>query len=50
MEAWENKRSELLALLLVKIAAHLGISKGGMVVSGSTYLRNSGIRGTFVQR
>jgi len=36
-EAWETKRGELLAILLVKIAAHLGISKGEIEIMHGGY-------------
>lgn len=37
MEAWETRRGELLAVLLVKIAAHLGISKGEIEIMHGGY-------------
>jgi hypothetical protein len=37
IEAWEARRNELLALLLVKIAAHLGISKGELEIMHGGY-------------
>lgn len=36
-EAWEDRRGELLAILLVKIAAHLGISKGEIEILHGGY-------------
>jgi hypothetical protein len=35
--AWNDKRSELLAILLVKIAAHLGITKGEIEILHGGY-------------
>lgn len=37
VEAWQNRRGELLAILLVKIAAHLGISKGEIEILHGGY-------------
>ena len=37
VEAWEARRGELLAILLVKIAAHLGISKGEIEILHGGY-------------
>jgi hypothetical protein len=37
MEAWESRRGELLAMLLVKIASHLGISKGEIEIMHGGY-------------
>lgn len=37
LDAWEARRSELLAVLLVKIAAHLGISKGEIEIMHGGY-------------
>src|SRR5262249_9819948 len=34
---WEDRRAELLAMLLVKIAAHLGISKGEIEILHGGY-------------
>jgi hypothetical protein len=36
-EAWEKRRGELLAILLVKIAAHLGITKGEIEIMHGGY-------------
>ena len=36
-KAWNEKRAELLAILLVKIAAHLGISKGEIEILHGGY-------------
>ncbi|HUN98599.1 MAG TPA: DUF6680 family protein [Bradyrhizobium sp.] len=36
-QTWEAKRNELLALLLVKIAAHLGITKGELEIMHGGY-------------
>jgi hypothetical protein len=36
-ETWEAKRNELLAVLLVKIAAHLGITKGEIEIMHGGY-------------
>lgn len=37
LAAWNDRRAELLALLLVKIAAHLGISKGEIEILHGGY-------------
>jgi uncharacterized protein DUF6680 len=37
IETWEDRRGELLAILLVKIAAHLGISKGEIEILHGGY-------------
>jgi hypothetical protein len=37
VEAWEARRGELLSILLVKIAAHLGISKGEIEIMHGGY-------------
>jgi hypothetical protein len=37
IEAWEARRNELLALLLVKIAAYLGVSKGEIEIMHGGY-------------
>jgi hypothetical protein len=37
VQAWEVRRNELLALLLVKIAAHLGITKGELEIMHGGY-------------
>lgn len=37
-QAWNEKRAELLAILLVKVAAHLGITKGEIeILHGGTH-------------
>jgi hypothetical protein len=36
-KAWNDRRSELLAILLVKIAAHLGITKGEIEILHGGY-------------
>jgi len=40
-KAWNDRRSELLALLLVRIAAHLGITKGEIEILHGGYAPNA---------